>query len=215
MGSVYGPRTKVSVTPFNGSTINYGFATNCTGAEQGALGQTQIANVQGIIVYGTSAPKPGRMTKEPDAGPQQAGVNVNTTSYVDWQSINSAEAAGWKLVKGATLTPKLGRGSRSVRVKAEIAPSLIKVWDMKTEQFNRITAATLAEMGISAYVQADANNNNVIQGDNKIEGASVFGARSDEGLSVGFIAYQRVDNMPAGWAAYGRAATNDPRVARQ
>ena len=173
------------------------------------MGHTLIADVAGLIVYGTSAPKPGRMSKEPEQG-----VNANTTSFVDWQSIDGAIGAGWKLVKGATLTPKLGRGSRSVRVKAEIAPNLLKVWDMKTEQFNRITAATLAEMGISAYVQADTNNNNVIQGDNKIEGANVFGARSDEGLSVGFIDYQRVDNVPAGWAAYGKTATNDPRVAR-
>ena len=151
------------------------------------------------------------MTKNPDGA--QGGPNTNTTSFVDWESIDGAIAADWKLVRGSTRNPKLGRGSRSIRVKAEIAPQLLKVWDMKTEQFNRITAATLAEMGISAYVQADLNNPNVIQGDNKIEGASVFGARSDDGLSIGFIDYQRVDNMPAGWAAFGRAVTDDPRAA--
>lgn len=214
MGSIYGGRTKVAVTPFNGSAINYGFSTNCTEAEQNVLGQAPTSVVQGIVVYGASAPKPGRMKNDPGAGPQQAGVNVNTTSFVDWQSIDGAIAAGWKLVKGAKLNPSLGRGSRSVRVKAEIAPSLVKVWDMRAEQFNRITAATLASMGISAYVQADLNNRNIIQGDNKIEGATVFGARSDDGLSIGFIDYQRTDNMPDGWAAYGKAVTNDPRVAQ-
>ena len=210
MGSIYGARTKVTVTPFNGSTINYGFSTNCTEAEQNVLGQAPVGVVQGIIVYGASAPKPGRMTSEGGAG-----ANANTTSFVDWQSIDDAIAAGWKLVRGAKLNPPLGRGSRSVRVKAEIAPSLVKVWDMRSEQFNRITAATLASMGISAYVQADLNNRNIIQGDNKIEGATIFGARSDDGLSVGFIDYQRTDNMPDGWAAYGKAVTNDPRVAKQ
>lgn len=209
MGSIYGDRTKVAVTPFNGSTINYGFTTNCTGAEQNTLGQTLVSGVQGIIVYGASAPKPGRMKS-----PEGAGANASTTSYVDWQSIDDAIASGWKLTKGAKLNPSLGRGSRSVRVKAEIAPNLVKVWDMRSEQYARITAGTLESMGITPYAQADLNNRNIIQGDNKIEGATVFGARSDDGLSVGFIGYQRTGSMPDGWAAYGKAVTNDPRVAQ-
>lgn len=206
MGSIYGERDKVAVTPFNGSTINYAFATNMDEGDQGVLGHTKVEDAVGILIYGASAPKPGRMSKV------QATGETNT-SFVDWQSITSAQGAGWKLVRGSVRRPKLGTGTRSVRVKAEIAPNVVKVWDMKTEQFNRVGAAALGSLGISAYVATDLNNNNIITRENKVEGATIFGARNDDGTKIGFIGYQQADSAPDGWSAFELSQTDDPRVA--
>lgn len=206
MGSIYGTRDKVAVTPFNGSAINYGFATNMDEGDQSVLGHQKVSAVSGIIIYGSSAPKPGRMSKVKASG-------ETNTSFVDWQSITSAEAADWKLVKGAVRRPKLGRSHRSVRVKAEIAPNIIKVWDMKLEQFNKIGTDSAAALGISAYVATDLNSANVISKENKVEGATLFGARSNQGYTVGFIDYQKADSAPDGWAVFAKAQTDDPRAA--
>lgn len=205
MGSIYGARDKVAVTPFNGSIINYGFATNMDEGDQSVLGHQNVSDVSGIIVYGCSAPKPGRMSKVKATG-------ETNTSFVDWQKITAAEGADWKLVKGAVRRPKLGRSRRSVRVKAEIAPNIIKVWDMKLEQFNKIGTDDAAALGISAYVSSDLNGGNVITKENKVEGAIVFGAKSDQGHTVGFIGYKKADSAPDGWAVYAKAQTDDPRT---
>ncbi|MBE9068864.1 hypothetical protein IQ260_19655 [Leptolyngbya cf. ectocarpi LEGE 11479] len=205
MGSIYGTRTKVAVTPFNGSAINYGFATNMDEGDQSVLGHQKVSDVAGIVIYGASAPKPGRMSKTKASG-------ETNTSFVDWQKINDAEAADWKLVKGAVRRPKLGRSRRSVRVKAEIAPNLIKVWDMKLEQFNKVGTDDAAALGVSAYVASDLNASNIVTKENKVEGAILFGAKSDQGQTVGFIGYQQADSAPDGWAVFAKAQTDDPRT---
>ncbi|MEM7063809.1 MAG: hypothetical protein AAF572_11675 [Cyanobacteria bacterium P01_B01_bin.77] len=174
--------------------------------DQSVLGHTKVADVTGIIIYGASAPKPGRMSKVKATG-------ETNTSYVDWQAITAAQAADWKLVKGAVRRPKLGKSTRSVRVKAEIAPNIIKVWDMRTEQFNKIGAEALAGLDVSAYVAGDLNNPNVISGENKVEGATIFGAKSASSGTIGFIGYKKADAAPDGWSAFGKAQTDDPRTA--
>lgn len=202
---VYDDRSPVVVTPYNGSTVNYGFLTNIDGGDQAALGHQALSAAVGPVVFGARRPKPARMTRERTTG--------STSSFVDWQSYDAAIAAGWKRTKGALYGPPPRESNLSIRVVAEVAIGVAIAWDMKKTQYNRIQG-DLAGLGVE--VGTVANLRNAVIGVNSVAGASIFGAKTriaDDNISVGYVGRTQVDNLPDGWSAYEQGSTGgDPTV---
>lgn len=202
---VYDDKEVSVVTPFNGSTVRYGWQTNIDEADKGVLGHQTLDAVSGPIVFGASKPKPARMTKERTTG--------NSTSFVDWQSYNSAKQAGWKKSKGVIYGPSPFNGPKSIRVVCEVAPGLSVAWNMRKTQYSRITG-DLSALGIE--VLTTTNGKQAVVGGNSFEGASIFGAKTriaDDQISVGYVAATKVDNLPDGWSAIAKNSGGDPTVA--
>jgi hypothetical protein len=203
---VYDDRTPVVVTPFNGSTVNYGFRTNVDAAAQSALGHQPLSAAVGPVVFGANRPKPARLTRETATGSEG--------SYVDWQSYDAALAAGWKRSKGALYGPAPYESTRAIRVVAEVATGLAVAWDMRKSQYTRISG-DLAALGVE--VLTTTNGKNAVVGGNSFEGATIFGAKTRDGndtLTVGYVGRTQVDNLPAGWTAFesGSRAGGDPTI---
>ena len=197
--TVYDDKTPSVVTPFNGSSLNYGFLTNIADADRAVLGHQTLDAAGGAVVFGASRPKPARLTRERTAS--------SVSSFVDWQSYNSAIAAGFKQSRGAILGPSPYSSARAVRVVAEPTPGVNIAWDMRRTQFDRISG-DLAALGIE--VLNATNGRNAAVGVNSIEGAAtaLLGARSRQGddiLSVGYVGHTRADNLPEGWTAVERS----------
>ncbi|MEO0884661.1 MAG: hypothetical protein AAFY54_01850 [Cyanobacteria bacterium J06648_10] len=202
---VYDDKTPSVVTPYNGSTVSYGWPTNIDEADRAALGHQTLAAATGPVVFGASRPKPARLTRE--------RVSGDTGSFVDWQSYNSAIAAGWKKSKGALYGPSPYESVKSIRVVAEVATGLSVAWDMRKTQYTRIQG-DLAGLGIE--VLNTTNGRNAVVGANSIQGASIFGAKTREGndtLSVGYVKRTAVDNLPDGWSAVEKSSSSDPTIA--
>lgn len=203
--AVYDDKTVAVVTPFNGSPVNYGWATNISGADQGVLGHQTLGNAVGPVVFGASRPKPARLSRET--------LTDTTSSFVDWQSYNSAIAAGWKKVKGAAYGPSPYNSTKAIRVVAEVTPTLSIAWDMRKSQYTRVQT-DLAALGVDVLTQA--NGKHAVVGANSVQGASIFGAKTRSGtdtLTVGYVGGTRVDNLPEGWTAFARNRGGDPTIA--
>lgn len=202
---VYDDRESVVVTPYNGSTVNYGFRTNVDAAAQAALGHQPLASAVGVVVFGAGRPKPARLTREIATGTE--------SSYVDWQSYNAAIAAGWKRTRGVKYGPAPYDSTRAIRVVAEVAPGIAVAWDMRKSQYNRILG-DLPALGVE--VGTAANMRNAVSGPNSFSGASIFGAKTrigDDLITVGYVDRTRVDNLPEGWTAFESfGAAGDPTV---
>lgn len=202
---VYDDKDVSVVTPYNGSTVNYGWQTNIDEADKGVLGHQTLAAVSGPVVFGASRPKPARLTRTRETG--------STGSFVDWQSFDSAKAAGWKKSKGVVYGPAPYSSTKAIRVVAEVATGLSTSWDMRRSQYERIQG-DLAGLGIE--VLTTTNGRNAVVGANSFEGVSIFGAKTrinDDILSVGYVDRTKVDNLPDGWTATTRNGGGDPTVA--
>lgn len=203
---VYDDREAVVVSPFNGSTVNYGFKTNVDGAAQAALGHQPVSAAVGPVVFGANRPKPARMTRNVATGTE--------SSFVDWQSHDAAIAAGWKRTKGVLYGPPPYESARAIRVVAEVATGLSIAWDMRKTLYNRI-AEDLGGLGVE--VLTTANGKDAVTGPNSFSGVSIYGAKTrdgDDNLTVGYIGRTQADNPPANWTVFeSGGGGGDPTVA--
>ena len=202
---IYEKKRAVFVTPFNGSTISYGFQTNIDSGDGAALGHKQLAGAVTPVVFGASRPKPARLFRAKATG--------STSSFVDWQNYDSLIASGnWKKAKGCVYPPTGRVSQRSIRLVAEVAPQLSVAWDMKSTQFNKITG-DLGQLGIE--ILNNNNGKNAVMGPNNIEGVSIPGVKKREGdttFSIAYVDYQKLDRLPLGWVRGGNTNKNDPTI---
>lgn len=146
MGNPYGTRTLVSVVPFTGSDIRYGFLTNADSASQTALGHTAITGAYPTgLVLGANAPKPGRAIRQRASGTDSSFVSAGARA--------TARAAGWKVSAGRVRNGASSSRSRCVYVTFEgnrIA------WKMPQTLYSRIST-DLAALGILDATSADTD----------------------------------------------------------
>lgn len=88
-----GSKRKVYVTPYQGTNLRYGFATNIDAAQSAQLGHTELngPNPAGYI-FGANSPKPARASRRFATG--------IISSFIDVGSIVAARAAGWSVGRG-------------------------------------------------------------------------------------------------------------------
>jgi hypothetical protein len=192
MASPYGTRTLVSVVPFTGSTIKYGFYTNADGGTQSALGHTAITGAYPPgFVLGANAPKPPKAFRMRASGSE--------SSFCSADAVAAAKAAGWKVQPGRL---RLGASStRSKTVYVTVDGNKI-AWKMPQYSYSRITAGDRTALGIRDATSADLD--------------LVFGVRFPKLPRVKFLAIpttgaassqstfcdpDAIDNLPAGWVA--------------
>lgn len=202
---VYDDREISVVTPYNGSTVRYGWNTNIDEGDKAALGHQALSAITGAVVFGASRPKPARMSRERATG--------TTSSFVDWQSYDAARAAGWKKTKGAVYGPSPYSSTKAIRVVSEVAPGLSVSWDMRRSQYTRISG-DLAALGVE--VLTTTNGRNAVVGANSFEGVSIFGATTridQDTITVGYVGGSQVDNLPEGWSAIAKNSGGDPTIA--
>lgn len=190
MGNPYGTRTLVSVTPYTGSTIKYGFLTNADSATQTALGHTAITGAYPTgLVLGANAPKPGRASRLRATGVESSFVSATARA--------SALGAGWKLSPGRVRNGASSTKSKTVYVTYQgnkIA------WKMPTFLYSKISA-DLAGLGVLDAASADID--------------LVFGARyprlprvakinvPETGAASRYTTFcdpDALDALPTGWA---------------
>lgn len=187
---IYGKRTLVvaQITPGGGSIIPYGFMTNVDATEYSPLG-VSAAVAGALVVIGSNLPKPTRM------GKKQTGYSVSC--FASSGSIDSAVAAGWKVVKvgkryrhnaGNTLSTT-ATTAVSVYVPVRLGTLTIKyAWRIPRYQAAKITTGDATELGI--IVPANDNDardmmfgvNNVkparaslvVNADNKTQNVTTF-----------------------------------------
>jgi len=192
--NVYDSRRAVYVTPFSGSTVNYGFLTNVLTSIGTACGHTAYDPATPVagIVFGANAPKPGRASK------QRAAGGTDSTFY-DISRASALRADGYSLSR-----PSIRRGTSNSTSKAVyVTLGTIKyAWRMPVTQYNRL-GADLALLGIQDATSAD---NDLVWGSNT-KPPKVSKRDGTDTLST-FVDPQRVDNLPAGWSSAGREYVN-------
>lgn len=203
MALITDDRDLVFVKPFNGATVSYGFNTQADADDRSILGHIPKASLQGIGVFGANRPKPARMTKEK--------TTSSASHFADWQSIDSAEAAGWKMSKKAKAGPVVKTSNRSILVGAEVSGNVDVCWTMTRRQFQRLASVRTA-LGIRAITQSKANKG--------VFGASRWygveepkGAASRDALgliSVKYVDQSKLDSLPEGWVTASDNTISDP-----
>lgn len=148
MSDRYGSRTLVSVIPFQGVSIHYGFATSMSSGDQGLLGHeaVDLGNPKVGLVLGANAPKPGRARKKKATGYE--------SSFYDYAKSSELTAAGWK-VSPAIISR--GKGSRTLSYEVYITLGGIKyAWNMPATTYHKLEAAGgLSQLGIKLTESTD------------------------------------------------------------
>lgn len=187
--NIYGERDLVSVVPFTGSTIKYGFMTNADSGTRTALGHTIVpGSYPSGLVIGANAPKPPRAKKFTATGTE--------SSFCSADAVATARAAGWKVSAGKQRNGASSAKSKTVYVTHEgnkIA------WKMPAFLHTNISA-DLAGLGILLATSTELE--------------LVFGVRypklprvakinvAQDGSSSRYTTYcdpSKLDNLPAGW----------------
>lgn len=190
----YDEKRKVYVTPYQGSNLNYGFATNIDAAQSSQLGHTDLtgANPAGYI-FGANSPKPARASRR-----FASGV---VSSFIDVGSIVAARAAGWSVGKGKR------RGASSTAKTKTVFVTILGfkyAWQLPAE--TEASIGGLAALGIQVATNADTD--------------LVFGANSPKpdraqktvvnGSDVNVIStfFDPSITLPTGWSVI--ASDKDP-----
>lgn len=189
----YDDRRPVSVVPFNGSTIRYGFLTNIDPGDGTILGH-QDANdsSQQGLVFGANAPKPARASRKRATG--------TSSSFIDWNAIAAARTQGWSVGKASI---RRGGTTARGRVVAVTFQGVTYAWNMPLDTYNNIGAADRSALGVR---DTDPNDTDL-----------VFGARSPKPPKAIFDAGEDTyttfydptgGNLPDGWS--GVSNSQDP-----
>lgn len=192
MGNPYGTRQLVSVIPFTGSSLRYGFLTNELRTVLGqATGLSEDGGYVTGLVIGANAPKPGRATKE-----RATGVE---SSFYGFAARAAAIAAGWKLSPG-----RVRNGSSSARSKTvHIVYQGNKIaWKMPQYLYSKLTDADRTALGI---VPSAASDLDLVFGVRYPRLPRVAKILVPDGSEIGnrlttFCDPSKLDNLPAGWA---------------
>ena len=202
---VYEKKRAVFVVPFNGSTISYGFQTNIDNGDSATLGHKSLSAAVTPVVFGASRPKPARLKRDRLTG--------STSSFVDWQNYEPLIAGGsWKRTRGCKYPADGYQSQKAIRLVAEVAPQISVAFDMKKTQYARVQAS-LAGLGIE--ILNNQNGKQSVYRQNKIEGVSMPGVKKRDGeniLSISYVDYKKLDNLPEGWSRGDNASENDPSI---
>jgi len=146
----YDDRYKVSVVPFNGSTIRYGFLTNIDAADGVALGHQDANAAVNGLVFGANSPKPARASRKRATG--------TTSSFIDWNSVAAARTAGWSIGKASI---RRGGTTPKSRVVAVTFQGITYAWNMPLDTYNNIGAADRQTLGLR---DTDTNDTDLVFG---------------------------------------------------
>jgi hypothetical protein len=215
--SPYGARNLVAVIPCPGVQWKYGFPTNTSEAQRTVLGQVPAIAAGGYIpnlVLGANAPKPAKLRHYRAASATSTttgGVSGGfDTSFCDVNKIDSALAAGWKIV--SKYKRRRGNG-RLVYVtisavnaetgQPEAANSIKYAWNMPEFLRQKITN-DLTELGIKVSTGSDLDL--VVGARYPKPPRAVFKAVSADG-HVGtrstYVDSSKIDTLPSGWKPVG------------
>lgn len=181
----------VYVTPFQGSTIKYGFGTNIDEAQGTALGHTALtANAPTGYVFGANSPKPARASKRYATG--------TVSSFVDAEKIPAARAADWKI--GTAYLRRGGDSGRSKTVYVTIQ-GIKYAWQIPDDTASRI--GTLENLGIRVATGAETD---LVFGATTPKPPRAKKAIGGEGENQTILStfYDPSNALPAGWTASGR-----------
>jgi hypothetical protein len=189
----YDERRPVYVKPFSSSTVLYGFKTNVRASIGTLAGHTAVpAAPPQNLVFGASAPQPGRVTVKPEDGADQ----YDSTFY------DFSKFAALKTARHTLTRPKIRRGrsstrSRSVYVTIGADPDgnggIKYAWNMSATLYARIGAAR-AELKI---LDATPDIKDLAWGVNEPKPP-----RASKNL-VGTTFYDPSATLPAGWSSQG------------
>jgi hypothetical protein len=146
----YDDRYKVSVVPFNGSTIRYGFLTNIDAADGVALGHQDANAAVNGLVFGSNSPKPARASRKRATG--------TTSSFIDWNAVAAARTAGWSIGKASI---RRGGTTAKSRVVAVTFQGITYAWNMPLDTYNNIGAADRQTLGLR---DTDTNDTDLVFG---------------------------------------------------
>lgn len=181
----YDDRYKVSVVPFNGSTIRYGFLTNIDAADGATLGHQDANAAVAGLVFGANSPKPARASRKRATG--------TTSSFIDWNSIPAARAAGWSTGKASI---RRGGTTAKSRVVAVTFNGITYAWNMPLDTYNNIGAADRQTLGVR---DTDTNDTDLVFGaDSPKPPKAIFDAGEDS-----YSTYYDPTNgsLPEGWSS--------------
>ena len=186
--NVYDSRRPVTVEPYTGAVMKYGFLTNVKASVSAELGHEAPTGV--TVVFGANAPKPGKATKRDATG--------STSSYYDISLRASLRAAGWR-----TSSPKIRTGRKTRHTEtAYITINGVKyAWQMPDWKKTKL-AADFAALGIQTGTAADKD---LVFGARTIGGAKPpraqkleVGVDGEDSIST---IYDPSVTLPAGWGA--------------
>lgn len=138
----YDSRRQVAVKPFNGATFLYGFATNVDAADGAVLGHVEKDAITGPVVWRANMPKPARASKQ-----KATGVS---SSFVSWDAISAARAAGWRVGKAKLRTGSESTLTKTVYVTVE---GIKYAWRMPNTTATNL--GDIAALGIKVATPAD------------------------------------------------------------
>lgn len=192
----YDDKRPVSVVPFNGSSIRYGFLTNIDAGDGSTLGHVDAndRNQQGLV-FGANSPKPARASRKRATG--------TTSSFIDWNAITAARQAGWSTGKASI---RRGGTTAKTRVVAVTFRGITYAWNMPNDTFANIGAGDLQTLGVRV---TDANDTDLVFGvDSPKPPKAVF----DAGENVYSTFYDPTNGtLPEGWASASNS--QDPQQA--
>lgn len=190
----YAKRDLMSVKPFIGTTLKYGFLTNVKESIRTELGQvrvdrTQAATTTGLVI-GANAPKPARASK------YEVASQGTVSSFVDAVRV-SRLPSGWTVGR-----PKVRRGSQSPKTHAVYVTirGIKYAWRIPKETWVKIGGAAAA-LGIKL---ATSNDKDLVFGASfptppKVGKIMTSGNGGLDHIST-FCDPSKVDNLPAGWS---------------
>lgn len=181
----YDDRYKVSVVPFNGSTIRYGFLTNIDAADGVALGHQDANAAVNGLVFGANSPKPARASRKRATG--------TTSSFIDWNSVAAARTAGWSIGKASI---RRGGTTAKSRVVAVTFQGITYAWNMPLDTYNNIGAGDRQTLGLR---DTDTNDTDLVFGaDSPKPPKAIFDAGENS-----YSTYYDPTNgsLPEGWSS--------------
>lgn len=191
--NVYETKRKVSVEPFAGVNIQYGFMTNVANAVSAACGHQPIgATTPPGLVFGANAPKPGRASRKRADG--------NDSTFFDYAVYFQLIQDGWSIKLPRRRRGGVGRNSRAVYVTVA---GIKYAWNMPNHTRTSI-GADFAGLGIS---EATANDGDLVWGASSPKPPVAKKVQVGEGgtdtIST-FVDPARADTLPEGWTSSER-----------
>lgn len=177
----YDTRRQVSVTPFQGSTLRYGFLTNIDQAQSSQLGHQAVTGTVQGLVFGANSPKPARASKRFATG--------IVSSFINAGSIATARGQGWSVGRG-----KLRRGGSTAKGKLVYVTfqTIRYAWNLPND-----VAAKIGNIGSLGIRESTAADTNLVFGANKPQPPRATRVVGEDRVST---FYDPSTTLPAGWS---------------
>jgi hypothetical protein len=191
--NVYENKRKVSVEPFAGSAIQYGFMTNVSAATSTSCGHQAIgATTPPGLVFGANAPKPGRASRKRADG--------TDSSFYDYAVYFQLIQEGWSVKLPRRRRGGVNRASRAVYVTVA---GIKYAWNMPNDTRTKI-GADFAGLGIN---EATSNDGDLVWGASSPKPPVAKKVQVGEGgtdVISTFVDPARADGLPEGWTSSER-----------